>query len=131
MHIDKHDVPVKLSTTGATARQQLDFGAPMGFDSIAAEYFTLAAGTDIAPLLQGLDGDVCDAPHWGYLIAGEVVVSYSDGSEERCREGELFHWPAGHSVRVIDDADIILFSPQTAHVAVLEHMEGRLAEMGA
>lgn len=128
MHLTTNDIPVKVSTDGATARHQPDFGAPMGFDSIAAEHFTMAAGTDLAPLLRGLDGDLCDAPHWGYQLAGEVVVTYRDGSEETCRAGDVFHWPSGHTVRVTDDAEFILFSPQSQHGAVLDHIGERLAE---
>lgn len=91
MHIDKNEIPVKIDVPGAVARQLPDFGTASG--TIGAEYFTLAAGTDLAPLLEGLDDDACHGPHWGYLIAGEVVVSYIDGTAETCSTGQLFHWP--------------------------------------
>jgi hypothetical protein len=131
MHISKADVPVKIDVPGAVARQLPDFGDAAGFGPFGAEYFSLAAGTDIAPLLQGLDGDACHAPHWGYLIAGEVVVSYTDGTEETCAAGDLFHWPPGHSVRVIHDAEVILFSPHREHAAVMDHMTATMAAMAA
>jgi hypothetical protein len=127
MHIDKNAVPTKMAVPGATARQLTDFGDADGYGTMAGEYFTLAAGTDIAPLLTGLESDACQAPHWGYMIGGAVVVTYTDGTEETCSSGELFHWPAGHSVRVEDDAEVILFSPQHEHVAVLDHMLAKLA----
>lgn len=120
MHLSKDDIPVRIDVPGATARQLPNFGDASG--TIGAEYFSLAAGTDLAPLLQGLDGDACHSPHWGYLIAGDVVVSYRDGSTERCVGGEVFHWPAGHSVRVERDAEVILFSPQVEHGAVMDHI---------
>ena len=53
-----------------------DFGIAAG--AIGAEYFSLAAGTDLAPLFEGLDGDVCHFVHWGYVIAGDVVITYHD-----------------------------------------------------
>jgi hypothetical protein len=34
----------------------------------------------------------------------------------------VFHWPAGHSVRVLEGAEVILFSPQIEHLAVMDHM---------
>ena len=124
MHIDKNEIPVVMDVPGATARQM---GAG---DDFAAEYFTLAAGTDIAPLLKGLEGDACQTPHWGYVIAGEVVVTYTDGyGPERCSAGECFYWPAGHSVRVDKDAEVVLFSPHEAHAAVIDHMKHVLASM--
>lgn len=85
-------------------------------------YFSLKAGTDIAPLLRGLENDACQAAHWGYVESGRLVVTYTDGTEETCAARDLFHRPPGHSVRVIDDAEVILFSPQTEHVAVIDHM---------
>ena len=125
MHIDKHEIPVKIDVPGATARQLPDFGTASG--AMGAEYFTMAQGTDLAPLLEGLDHDACHGPHWGYMIAGDVVISYTDGTTETCSTGQLFHWPAGHSVRVEQDAEIILFSPQVEHTAVMDHILAKLA----
>jgi hypothetical protein len=127
MHLTKEALPVKIDVPGAKARQVGDFGEATGYGSIAGEYFSLGAGTDIAPLLQGLDGDACHAPHWGYMLGGSLVVTYRDGSQETCAGGDLFYWPPGHSIRVVDDADVILFSPQKEHVEVLDHM---VAKMG-
>lgn len=127
MQIPKEAIPVKFDVPGATARQLTDFGDASGYSAISAEYFSLGAGTDIAPLLQGLEGDTCDSPHWGYLISGGLVVSYADATEETVTGGELFHWPPGHSVRVTDDAEVVMFSPQIEHTRVLDHM---LAKMG-
>ena len=90
---------------------------------MGAEYFSLAAGTDIAPLLVGLEDDLCQSPHWGYVIDGDVVSRYTDGASDRCRTGDVFFWPAGHSVRVEQDAEIILFSPQVEHGAVIDHLK--------
>lgn len=127
MHIPKEDLPVKIAVPGAVARQLSDFGDATPYGRIAGEYFSLAAGTDIAPLLKGLDNDSCHAPHWGYVMDGQLVVSYDDQTEETCVRGEIFYWPPGHSVRVTEDAEVILFSPQHEHVAVLDHMLNAMA----
>lgn len=125
MHITKDDIPVRIDAPGATARQLPDFGDAAG--TIGAEYFSLAAGTDLAPLLEGLADDVCHSAHWGYVIAGDVIVTYTDGTDERCRTGDVFYWPAGHSVRVDEDAELILFSPQHEHGAVMDHILDKMA----
>ena len=39
----------------------------------------MAAGVDMAPLLEGLNDDSCHAPHWGYVLSGQVIVTYGDG----------------------------------------------------
>ena len=122
MHINKDEIPDKINVPGAIARQALDFGDATGFGTLGGEYFSLGAGTDIAPLLKGLKDDACVAPHWGYMLSGEVVVTYTDGKVETCKENDLFYWPPGHSVRVAKDAGVILFSPQREHTLVLDHM---------
>lgn len=128
MHLAKEKLPVKIDSPGAVARQATDFGDAGGYGTISGEYFSLAAGADITPLLAGLEGDLCQAPHWGYLLEGQVTTTYADGTEETVTGGELFYWPPGHTVRVAEDAEVILFSPQDEHTAVLDHM---LTKMGA
>jgi hypothetical protein len=120
--IAKNDVPVKIDAPGARARQQTDFGDATGYGRISGEYFSLAAGTDIAPLLKGLKGDLCQSPHWGYLLEGEVIVTFADGAQETVKGGDLFYWPAGHTVKVGKNAEVILFSPQHEHGLVMDHM---------
>lgn len=126
MHIAKDAVTARIDAPGAKARQTADFGDASAFGTLSGEYFSLEKGTDIAPLLQGLEGDLCQAPHWGYLLEGELVVTYTDEATERVEAGDLFHWPPGHSVRVDDDAEVIMFSPKDEHGAVIAHMLRRM-----
>ncbi|MGK2947626.1 MAG: cupin domain-containing protein [Acidimicrobiales bacterium] len=125
MRVSKDDIPTRIDAPGAVARQLPDFGVAGG--SIGAEYFSMAAGTDLAPLLVGLEGDLCQSAHWGYVLEGDLVVTYSDGGTERCRTGDVFHWPAGHSVRVEVDAELILFSPQDDHGPVIDHIHAQVS----
>lgn len=126
MHIAKTDIPAKINVPGAIARQVLDFGDATGYGKLAGEYFSLGAGTDIAPLLKGLKDDLCQSPHWGYLMEGEVIVTYKDGQQETISGGDLFYWPPGHTVKVGKDAEIILFSPQVEHCKVVNHLRNQL-----
>ncbi|MCX6599421.1 MAG: cupin domain-containing protein [Acidobacteria bacterium] len=126
MRIAKNDVPEQINIPGAIARQVKGFGDATGYSGMAGEYFSLAAGTDIAPLLKGLENDLCQSPHWGYLIEGEVTVTYHDGAVDAVHGGDLFYWPPGHTVAVTKDAEIILFSPQLEHCAVVDHLRKQL-----
>lgn len=126
MRISRRDVPVVIDVPGAVARQKKDFGDAKGYGAIGGEYFSLGAGTDIAPLLQGLEGDLCQAPHWGYLLEGDLTVTWAGGAREEVRGGDLFYWPPGHSVKVGADAEVILFSPQLEHGEVMEHMKRKM-----
>jgi hypothetical protein len=127
MRIAKSEIPVRINAPGAIARQQLNFGDSTGFGMISGEYFSLGKGADIAPLLQGLEGDLCQAPHWGYVLQGELTVTYADESFEVINGGDLFYWPPGHTVKVGEDAEIILFSPQHEHSEVIDHMLRKMA----
>ena len=122
----KEDIPVRIDTPGAVARQQVGFGDASGYDDLSGEYFTLAAGTDVEPLFEGLEDDLCQCPHWGYVLDGALTVRYTDGTEEVDEAGDLFYWPPGHSVRADEDSEIVMFSPQAEHSAVIEHMLAKM-----
>ncbi|MFH1980358.1 MAG: cupin domain-containing protein [Pseudomonadota bacterium] len=126
MKIAKDDIPVKINAPGAVARQKTNFGDATGYGRISGEYFSLGAGADISPLLVGLEGDLCQSPHWGYLLQGGLTVTYADGNQEMVSGGDLFYWPPGHTVKVGQDAEVILFSPQDEHSKVINHMLGKM-----
>jgi len=48
-------------------------------------------GTDIGPALVGLENDLCQVPHWGYLLNGNLTVTYGDGSNDDIKTGDLFY----------------------------------------
>lgn len=127
MRIDKNDVDVKMEIPGAIIRQQMDFGDATGYGKISGEYFTLAAGVDTTPLFQGLDGNACQCPHWGYVLKGTITTTDADGRQESVNAGDLFYWPPGHNVRVDADAEIIMFSPQDEHTTVIDHMKEKVS----
>jgi hypothetical protein len=122
MRIAKHDVDVQLQLPGAVIRQRKDFGDSSGYGKISGEYFSLAAGVDTAPLFEGLEGNLCQCPHWGYVLDGAITTTDAGGRQETVRSGDLFYWPPGHNVRVDSDAELIMFSPQHEHSEVIEHM---------
>ena len=61
------------------------------------------------------------------MLQGALTVTYADGSSEALNGGDLFYWPPGHTVKVGEDAEVILFSPQHEHSAVIDHMLGKMA----
>jgi len=122
MRVAKDDIDVKLQIPGAVIRQRTNFGNASGYDQISGEYFTLSAGVDTTPLFQGLDGDLCQCPHWGFVLKGRLTTTDGAGQQESVAANDLFYWPPGHNVRVDDDAEIVMFSPQHAHTDVIDHM---------
>ena len=70
----------------------------------------------------GLDGDMCQCPHWGFVLRGQLTTTDVIGAEETVKANDLFYWPPGHNVRVDADAEIVMFSPQNEHSHVIDHM---------
>jgi len=91
LKLRKEEIPVALELPVATFRVA-------EWDDMAVAYVELAAGADATPLLEGLHEDKCQCPHWGYMLKGAIHVRYGNGEVEVCRAGEMFHWPAGHTV---------------------------------
>lgn len=122
MRIAKDRVDVKMEIPGAVIRQENDFGNVNGFDKISGEYFTLASGVNTAPLFEGLEGNLCQCPHWGFVLKGRLTTVDALGTRETVNENDLFYWPPGHNVQVDADAEIVMFSPQREHSRVINHM---------
>ncbi len=122
MKISKDDIEVKMEIPGAILRQRTNFGDATGLGKMSAEYFSLSAGVDTTPLFIGLEGNLCQCPHWGYLLSGEITTTDANGTEDHVGSKQLFYWPAGHNVKVNADAEIVMFSPQKEHTHVINHM---------
>ena len=122
MRVAKDNVDVRMEIPGAVIRQRMDFGDVSGYDKISAEYFTFAAGVDTTPLFQGLEGNLCQCPHWGFVLRGQLTTTDAKGARETVNTNDLFYWPPGHNVKVDADAEIVMFSPQREHSHVINHM---------
>jgi hypothetical protein len=122
MRIAKEDVDVKMQIPGAVIRQRMNFGDATGLGMISCEFFSLSAGVDTTPLFQGLQGDSCQCPHWGFVLRGQLTTTDEHGAQEMVNANDLFYWPPGHNVRVDADAEIVMFSPQHEHSIVINHM---------
>lgn len=122
MHLSKDDVTVKMQIPGAVLRLQPDFGDATGFGKISGEYFSLAAGVDTTELFVGLHGNACQCPHWGFVLQGQITTTDESGATETVKKDDLFYWPPGHNVKVEEDAEIVMFSPQHEHTHVIDHM---------
>jgi hypothetical protein len=122
MRVAKGDVEIRMEIPGAVIRQRTGFGDATGLGKISGEYFSLSAGVDTTPLFQGLEGNLCQCPHWGFVVRGRLTTTDAEGGQETVNTDDLFYWPAGHNVRVDEDAEIVMFSPQREHSHVIDHM---------
>jgi len=87
----------------------------------------LPAGVDFTPLFVGLPGNMCQCPHWGYVLSGAITLRYADGTEETNRAGDLYYWPAGHTGWTDEGVSFVEFSPTADLKPVLEHLARQLS----
>ncbi len=122
MRVAKDEIDIRMEIPGAVIRQHTGFGDVSGFSKISGECFTLSAGVDTTPLFQGLENNLCQCPHWGFVLRGQITTTDAEGAQETVSANDLFYWPAGHNVKVDVDAEIVMFSPQREHSLVIDHM---------
>jgi hypothetical protein len=120
------------------SRAQLPFlfgGEPAGirgadWGDLRSLVISLPAGTDLSPLLQGLPNNLCPCPHWGYVIKGQMRVSYAE-SVEVLQAGDLFYLPPGHTGIVEEDFECVEFSQPAEHERVLDVVKHNAAAQAA
>ncbi|WP_152270336.1 cupin domain-containing protein [Agriterribacter humi] len=122
MKISKEAIPVRMESPGTVMRSL------PGYGGMTVAFNEMPAGTDIGPLLEGLEHNSCQCPHWGYVVEGAVLIKYDDGTEEKLNAGDVFYLPPGHTAIVEKDLKMIDFSPEDELKKVMEHIEKKLAE---
>jgi len=113
------DLPIAHEALGEMIRGQ-DWGG------MTSAYMQYPTGLDFCPLLEGLERDHCQCPHWGFVIEGSIRVNYEDGTEEVVGAGEIYYWPSGHTVLIEEAVKMVEFSPHDQMSQVLAHVVGKL-----
>jgi hypothetical protein len=71
------------------------------------------AGQDMSGMLEDLPDGRCQAPHWGYLFSGRVLVDYGD-RQETIVGGQAYYIEPGHTLTFEEDSDALEFTPTAA-----------------
>ena len=119
----REEVPVALEGEGVEVRQE-EVGGGM-----TLAFFRLPKGMDTRPLLQGLPNDLCQCPHFGYILKGKVRMHTGSGAQDY-EAGQAFYWAPGHAPEALEDTEYVDFSPNEEFTLVLEHVK-RQAEAAA
>lgn len=100
----KDDLPVeRIDAYEGRMTQMGDYN--LAFESMPASF-------PPHELFAGLPGDRCQCEHWGYVFKGAIKFSYADGSEDVFRGGDAYYAPPGHLPTVLEDVEIVEFSPK-------------------
>lgn len=112
-------MPDRLNAGGVRIQSE-DWG------ELNVSHIRFPAGADARPLLEDLPGGLCPVPHWGMVLEGSIHVEFADGSKETVSAGEVYHWPAGHTVRVDEPYRAIEFSPREEMGELIDHLRTRM-----
>jgi hypothetical protein len=108
------DLPVVIAGDGVEVRLRDEDGLSVG-------HVVLPAGADLRPATKGLPDDLCQCPHWGYMIKGRVRMHTLDGHQDFAA-GEAFYWAAGHAPEALEDSEYVDFSPTEKFLPVIDHI---------
>ncbi len=104
MHAATHDLPIAVDVDEVTIR-----GTEWGDWHV--EHMTVKTLVDMTPLLKGLPHDMCQCPHWGYLLRGTMRVRYPD-REEVIEGGQAYYLAPGHVPVMEAGTELLEFSPK-------------------
>jgi hypothetical protein len=88
---------------------------------MTVSFIHLAAGTDLGPSLIGLPADLCQCPHWGYMLEGKLLMRTPSG-DQTYEAGDAFYWAPGHAPVAVEECRYVDFSPTHEFAAVIRHI---------
>jgi hypothetical protein len=87
-------------------------------------FMQVPKGADMRPALVGLAGDLCQCPHWGYLLKGRLRMHTANGPQDYVA-GEAFYWAPGHAPEALEDTEYVDFSPTDEFNHVIDHIRAQ------
>lgn len=121
MRGSKEDVPATLESDELVLQEAEWSDIHVGFETYNEEF-------DLAPLLKGLPDDMCQCPHYGYVLKGRMRVKYVD-REEVVNAGDAYYIEPGHTPIMDGGTEIVEFSPKDEYQKTLEVAERNFAAM--
>ena len=114
--IQLQDLPAAIDDGGVQLRVRDVDGLTVGF-------VRMPQGADLREATKGLPDDLCQCPHWGYMLKGRVRMHTPNGAQD-FEAGEAFYWAPGHAPEALEDSEYVDFSPTDDFRPVIEHITG-------
>ena len=116
--VSKQETPITIEGDGLEVRTT-ELGGGM-----TTAFMKIPGGADLRPALSGLEGDMCQCPHWGYLLKGRLQMHTAKGAEVY-EAGQSFYWAPGHAPEALEDCEYVDFSPTEEFNHVLDHIKAQ------
>ena len=116
--LTREETPIAIEGDGVDLRKQ-EIGG-----ELTVAFVRLPKGADFTEGLKGLPGDMCQCPHWGYMLKGKVKMRTPDG-DKVYEAGQAYYWGAGHVPEALADSEFVEFSPTRELDEVFEHVKAQ------
>jgi hypothetical protein len=116
--VSRDNAPIAIEGDGVEVRTQ-EVGGGM-----TTAFMRVPKGADFRQALLGLEGDLCQCPHWGYLLKGRLKMHTANGAEVY-EAGQAFYWAPGHAPEALEDTEYVDFSPTDEFNHVIEHIKAQ------
>jgi hypothetical protein len=114
--VSRTEAPIAIEGEGVELRAK-ELGGGM-----SAAFVKVPKGADLRPALVGLADDLCQCPHWGYVLKGRVRMHTRNGGDVY-EAGQAFYWAPGHAPEALEDSEYVDFSPTDEFNHVIEHIK--------
>jgi hypothetical protein len=121
MRASKADMAVSIEEEGATIQETV-------WGDMHVSFETFKEAFDATPLHKGCPDDRCQCPHWGYILKGQVRISYPD-HDEVIKAGDAYYLPPGHHAVYEAGTEAIEFSPNDAFQETMQVVMKNLEAM--
>ncbi len=112
MRGSKEEVAATIASEAAVIREAEWGEMHVGFETFNEEF-------DVSPLLKGLPDDMCQCPHYGFVLKGRLRVRYAD-REEVVDAGDAYYMEPGHAPVMEAGTEIVEFSPRDEYQKTME-----------
>jgi len=82
-------------------------------------YETFPKGVDATPLFKGLPGNMCQSPHWGYVLKGRVRIKTANG-DAVLKIGDVYYLEPGHVPIYEENTEVLEFSPKEEYQKTID-----------
>jgi len=120
MHLPMKELPLVDDYGDGFSSRLVEWGG------MIVSYETFPKGVDARPLFKGLPDDMCQSPHWGYLLKGRVRIKRKDG-DVVLKTGDVYYLEPGHVPIYEEDTEVLEFSPKKEYQMTIDIVNRNIA----